>query len=156
MKNQKLWIGVGIGLVAIIIIAVALSMKPESSESGIMEQVENAINTSDDGAIMESDTAIETVIVDDSADTTATNTDSTGTTTYTMADVAQHKTQKDCWSAVNGGVYDLTEAISMHPGGPAAIAGICGVDGSSQFNKQHGSSQEANAALASFKIGDLQ
>ena len=92
MKNQKLWIGVGIGLVAIIIIAVALSMKPESSESGIMEQVENAINTSDDGAVMESDTAIETVIVDDSADTTATNTDSTGTTTYTMADVAQHKT----------------------------------------------------------------
>lgn len=29
-------------------------------------------------------------------------------TTYTLADVAKHHSQDDCWAAVNGRVYDLT------------------------------------------------
>lgn len=149
MKDKKIWIGLGVVVILAVIIAIILSTKPESLESPTMEQAEAGNTMSDDRETTNTtgSSAIDTTVVD---------TTSSGTATYSMADVKQHSTQKDCWSAVNGGVYDLTEAISMHPGGPAAIAQICGVDGSSQFNKQHGSSQEANAALASFKIGDLQ
>jgi cytochrome b involved in lipid metabolism len=74
---------------------------------------------------------------------------------YTMADVAAHKTPTDCWSVVNGGVYDLTKWVSQHPGGPAVIEAMCGIDGSASFTAKHGSSTGAAAALATFKIGNL-
>ncbi len=79
----------------------------------------------------------------------------TAKTSYTMAEVATHNSRSSCWTAVNSGVYDLTEWIAKHPGGPAAITKICGVDGSKQFNEQHGGQAQAEAALASFKIGSF-
>lgn len=75
---------------------------------------------------------------------------------YTLADVTAHASRTDCWVAVNGNVYNLTTWIAQHPGGPAAIAKLCGTDGSAAFNKQHGGQAQANAALAQFKIGALQ
>jgi cytochrome b involved in lipid metabolism len=74
---------------------------------------------------------------------------------YTIADVAMHKTAGDCWSAVNGGVYDLTKWVAQHPGGPAVIEAMCGIDGSAAFNAKHGGSAGAATALATFKIGNL-
>jgi cytochrome b involved in lipid metabolism len=74
---------------------------------------------------------------------------------YTIADVAVHKTAADCWSVVNGGVYDLTKWVAQHPGGPAVIEAMCGIDGSAAFNAKHGSSAGAATALATFKIGNL-
>ncbi len=79
----------------------------------------------------------------------------TAKTSYTMAEVATHNSRSSCWTAVNSGVYDLTAWIAKHPGGPAAITKICGVDGSKQFNEQHGGQAQAEAALASFKIGSF-
>ncbi|MBP9686891.1 MAG: cytochrome b5 domain-containing protein [Candidatus Doudnabacteria bacterium] len=75
---------------------------------------------------------------------------------YSMAEVATHNSRENCWAAVNGNVYDLSAWIAQHPGGPAAIAKLCGTDGSAQFNKQHGSQAQANTALAQFKIGALK
>ena len=34
---------------------------------------------------------------------------------YTLADVAQHKTDKDCWVVVNGQVLDVTSFLDDHP-----------------------------------------
>ena len=79
----------------------------------------------------------------------------TAKTSYTMAEVATHNSRSSCWTAVNSGVYDLTAWIAKHPGGPAAITKICGVDGSKQFNEQHGGQAQAEAALAGFKIGSF-
>lgn len=76
--------------------------------------------------------------------------------TFTMADVAAHNTQASCWSAINGSVYDLTDWISRHPGGPGAIIGLCGTDGSDDFYMHHGTSRSAQAALVLFKIGTLK
>jgi cytochrome b involved in lipid metabolism len=76
-------------------------------------------------------------------------------TKYTVAQVSTHTSASDCWSIVNGGVYNLTSWISSHPGGESAILGMCGEDSSSTFNSIHGSSSKANAALASYKIGTL-
>ena len=36
---------------------------------------------------------------------------------YSLADVAQHNTEKDCWMTINGKIYDVTKYIDSHPGG---------------------------------------
>src|SRR4051812_33182532 len=56
--------------------------------------------------------------------------------TYTLADVSKHKDASSCWTAINGGVYDVTSWIDQHPGGRDAILSLCGKDGSSAFNGQ--------------------
>ncbi len=75
---------------------------------------------------------------------------------YTLATVAVHNTQADCWSVVNGSVYDLTSWVSRHPGGARAIVGMCGKDASASFTRQHGSAGRPQAALALLKIGSLE
>ncbi len=89
--------------------------------------------------------------------TTATTTTPTGSTAirFTLTQVGSHSSRTDCWVAVNGGVYNLTAWINQHPGGADRILALCGKDGSTAFNTQHGSSAKANAALVSFKIGTL-
>jgi cytochrome b involved in lipid metabolism len=82
-------------------------------------------------------------------------TPTTGAKTYTRADVAKHNVQTDCWTTVNGGVYDVTTWIKQHPGGAQAIIGLCGIDGSDAFNGQHGGERRPASELALFKIGDL-
>jgi cytochrome b involved in lipid metabolism len=72
-----------------------------------------------------------------------------------MAQVAQHNNASSCWSAINGKVYDLTNWISQHPGGPEHILSICGIDGSSAFNAQHAGNAQVEAVLQQFYIGDL-
>jgi len=75
--------------------------------------------------------------------------------TISMATVKQHASASSCWSAINGNVYDLTKWINRHPGGAGAIKSLCGVDGSTRFNGQHGGQSSPEAALANFKIGAL-
>jgi cytochrome b involved in lipid metabolism len=74
---------------------------------------------------------------------------------YTMAQVATHNDASSCWSAIGGGVYDLTAWINQHPGGRAAILSLCGTDGTSAFEAQHGGERRPEAELASLKIGSL-
>ena len=40
---------------------------------------------------------------------------------YTLADVAQHNSQKDIWIVVKGKVYDVTPYVEEHPGGLAIL-----------------------------------
>ncbi len=79
----------------------------------------------------------------------------TPTTTYTLAQVATHNTAGNCWSAISGGVYDLTSWVSQHPGGAGVITALCGVDGTASFQGKHSASPGANSALAQLKIGTL-
>ena len=76
-------------------------------------------------------------------------------TSYTLAQVSAHNNATSCWSAINGKVYDLTSWINQHPGGPKAILSICGTDGSSAFNDQHGGQSRPANELAGFSIGTL-
>ncbi|MFA6135830.1 MAG: cytochrome b5-like heme/steroid binding domain-containing protein [Candidatus Paceibacterota bacterium] len=74
---------------------------------------------------------------------------------YTLLQISGHKDATSCWSAVNGGVYDLTLWIANHPGGQKAILKICGKDGSAAFNNQHRGMAKQEATLKTFRIGDL-
>lgn len=79
-------------------------------------------------------------------------------TTYTFAEVQKHSTRSDCWSIVNGGVYNLTGFINRHEGGPSVIIAMCGIDGTSSYNSRHGRRGEKNEparALAHYRIGVL-
>jgi uncharacterized membrane protein len=73
--------------------------------------------------------------------------------TYNSADLKKHSTPTNCWSAINGNVYDLTKWINRHPGGASVIKGLCGRDGSAGFNGQHGGASRPASELAAFKIG---
>lgn len=76
--------------------------------------------------------------------------------TYSMADVGQHGSASSCWSAINGSVYDLTDWIDRHPGGPDVIVALCGIDGSAAYNGQHGGQRRPQYYLDLLKIGTLR
>ncbi len=76
-------------------------------------------------------------------------------TGYTMADVALHASKASCWTAINGSVYDVTSYIPRHPGGEKNVLKICGKDGTSLFEGQHGGDSKPEAKLAPLRIAAL-
>lgn len=80
----------------------------------------------------------------------------TGPKTYTMAEVAAANSAANCLTVINGSVYNLTDWIDKHPGGDRNILRICGIDGSSAYNRQHGGQSRPEAILADYKVGVLK
>lgn len=78
-----------------------------------------------------------------------------GPTTYTLSQVKQHATAADCWTVVNGKVYNVTTWEDQHPGGADRIIAMCGKDATSAFLDQHGSQKRPNEDLSQFQIGTL-
>jgi hypothetical protein len=85
---------------------------------------------------------------------------------FTAAEVATHNKAADCWTIIDGGVYDLTSYIARHPGGNDIVA-ACGVNGSSLFNERTADNGEsvgsgtphsdaAREQLLRLRIGTLQ
>ena len=84
----------------------------------------------------------------------------------TPAAVAQHASESDCWTIINGNVYDITQYIPRHPGGDDVLL-ACGKDGTTLFTQRETESGEAigsgtphnsgaQAQLEQFIIGTLQ
>jgi cytochrome b involved in lipid metabolism len=72
-----------------------------------------------------------------------------------VAEVLKHNTAADCWSVVNGNVYDLTSYLSTHAGGEGVIKAICGKDGTKAFSGQHSGEAKPQTDLSSLLIGPL-
>ena len=68
-------------------------------------------------------------------------------TTFTMAEVQSHDTASDCWTVIDGKVYDLTSYIPIHPGGQGSIISLCGTDGTAAFTGKHSGSNGASLSL---------
>lgn len=94
-----------------------------------------------------------------------TTTEQSAEKTYTLEEVATHNSAANCWTVIDGSVYDLTSYVGQHPGG-SEIERACGVDGSSLFNSRTTSSGEevgtgtphssvAHSQLESLLIGKL-
>ena len=90
-----------------------------------------------------------------SASSSATTTVKSNDQLLTASEVAKHSSESDCWSVVNGNVYDLTQFVSRHPGGSGNIKLMCGKDATSAFTGQHGSSARPNNELSNLLIGKL-
>lgn len=52
-------------------------------------------------------------------------------------ELQKHKSLQDCWTCINGKVYNITPYIHFHPGGVDEIMKCAGKDGTSLFNKYH-------------------
>lgn len=70
------------------------------------------------------------------------------------ADLKQHSTQGDCWTSINGRVFNITPYINFHPGGVDEIMKCAGRDGTALFNKYH-SWVNPERLLASCMVGML-
>ncbi|MBU0530592.1 MAG: cytochrome b5 domain-containing protein [Nanoarchaeota archaeon] len=69
-----------------------------------------------------------------------------------------HDSQGDCWLAINGKVYDVSE-YTTHPGGVAILEG-CGMDATELFEtRPMGSgtphSDDARSYMDNYYIGEL-
>lgn len=73
----------------------------------------------------------------------------------TSQEVQKHASSQDCWSVINGQVYNLTTYVNSHPGGAALISSICGKDGSAAFSGQHAGAATPANVLSAFAIGQL-
>ena len=80
---------------------------------------------------------------------------STPNAAITSQEVQKHASSQDCWSVVNGQVYNLTTYVNSHPGGAALISSICGKDGSAAFSGQHAGATTPASVLSAFAIGQL-
>lgn len=48
-----------------------------------------------------------------------------------------HKSKNDCWTCINGKVFNITPYLYFHPGGVDEIMKCAGTDGTYLFNKYH-------------------
>ncbi len=131
-----------IGILVIVVVAGALIFQLSRKETNSIEQPQAEIPTT------QTDTAASVSTEGDKSDVSVPG-------SYTLIEVAKHATKTDCWTAVNGSVYNVTSWITKHPGGQEEILSLCGKDGSAAFNGQHGGQAQQEKQLASFKIGTL-
>lgn len=80
--------------------------------------------------------------------------------TFSLTEVGLHNSAQDCWLTVNGKVYDVTDFISVHPGGQAILEG-CGKDATQLFeSRPMGSgtphSDNAKNLMKNYYIGELK
>lgn len=78
---------------------------------------------------------------------------------FSLVDVASHKTLEDCWIVVEGKIYDITDYIKGHPTPPEVIAPSCGKDATLAYQTKGGRgrphSTGANEELEKFYIGKV-
>lgn len=90
------------------------------------------------------------------SETTSDEVETSTGTVFTLAEISKHSTREDCWTTIDGLVYDLTPYMKQHPGGAASLAWLCGIDGSELFASQHGTERRPAEELASLQIGTLK
>jgi len=83
------------------------------------------------------------------------------TTAFTTADVAKHKTSKDCWLIINNEVYDVSSFLYQHPGGASTITPYCGKEATKAFDTQDRGSRgrhstSATNMLADYLVGSIK
>merc|ERR1719218_284157 len=56
---------------------------------------------------------------------------------YSMAEVAKHTSEDDCWVVLHGRVLNVTSFLKQHPGGVLAIMTFAGKDATEEFDMIH-------------------
>ncbi|KAF8446038.1 FMN-dependent dehydrogenase-domain-containing protein [Boletus edulis BED1] len=57
--------------------------------------------------------------------------------TYNLTQIAQHNTVTSCWVIIRNKVYDVTDFLFDHPGGPQVIMGLAGRDATAAYVPIH-------------------
>jgi cytochrome b involved in lipid metabolism len=78
---------------------------------------------------------------------------------YTRREVAMHKSDSDCWLILGEDgekhVYNVSEFLDDHPGGPEIIMDMAGQDATEEF-EDIGHSNDARKLLSKFLVGKLK
>ncbi|KAJ4828646.1 hypothetical protein Tsubulata_036135 [Turnera subulata] len=74
---------------------------------------------------------------------------------FTLSQVAQHKSKKDCWLVIDGRVLQVTKFLEEHPGGEEVVLELAGKDATMEF-KDVGHSKAAQGMLRKYQVGILQ
>jgi hypothetical protein len=75
---------------------------------------------------------------------------------YTLEQVRANNSAASCWTIIDGSVYNLTQWINAHPGGPGVIRSMCGVDGTASFKAQHDNQRSPAQRLSGYLLGPLR
>ncbi len=144
-----------IGGVIVVVGIVAVVLTVQAGHSGSEETWSERIESTD-SEVMETDPPVtemesepEMIPVEPDGGTGA----STDFDVLGIEAVAANATEESCWAIIDDNVYDLTDWISSHPGGASRIIGLCGTDGTSQFQGQHGGSSSAQGTLERYLLG---
>ncbi|CAJ1973448.1 unnamed protein product [Sphenostylis stenocarpa] len=78
-----------------------------------------------------------------------------GPRVFTQSQVAQHKSNKDCWLVINGRVLDVTKFLVEHPGGEEVILEVAGKEATNEFDAI-GHSKTAQKLILKYQVGVLQ
>lgn len=78
---------------------------------------------------------------------------------FTEEEVAQHNTKEDCWCIIgevgSKKVYNITNFLDDHPGGPEILEDEAGRDATEAF-EDIGHSQDARDDLVNYFVGNLK
>ncbi len=156
MQTKKsLIVSIIIALVIVVGIVFILSSNQSGTQSPSINEYDQYGSTSTEAALKtqeEIDAQIKGGVATGGATTSTTQ-----ISAFTLADIAIHATDSDCWTTIDGNVYNLTQFIAEHPGGKRAIMGICGKDGSADFHEAHGKGGRGEIAVfAKYKVGVLK
>lgn len=76
--------------------------------------------------------------------------------TYTIEEVRLANSAQKCLTIIDKKVYNITNYVNQHPGGSENILSICGKDGTSAFERQHGNNQGIINVLSKFIVGEIK
>jgi len=77
---------------------------------------------------------------------------------YTLAEVARHASQDDCWMVIAGDVYDLSAYLPKHPSNPRYVLPWCGKEATEAYRTKttgRSHSSRADQLLPAYRIGRL-
>lgn len=118
------------------------------TENKIEDEIENEVE--DKNTPVKNNTSSQTT------SSAQTQTTSNTAKTFTLAEIKTHNTASSCYTTIRGIVYDLTSFINQHPGGAQNILRLCGTDGTSAFENQHGGRPRPEQELKGHEIGVLK
>ncbi|KAE8665201.1 Cytochrome b5 [Hibiscus syriacus] len=76
-------------------------------------------------------------------------------TVFTLQQVAQHKSNNDCWLVIHGKVLNVTKFLEEHPGGEEVLLESAGKDATKEFN-DIGHSKTAKNLVFKYQVGVIQ
>lgn len=129
-KNNRVGIVVGVILIVVIAILLISNFSKNSADSKISRSSTNSVSESKE------------------------------LSTISFDEISKHNSKDDCWTTINGEVFDLTKFIGIHKGGDKILA-ACGVDATDYFTGRHPTigrvhSQMAVKILQGMKIGEFK
>ncbi|GAU36504.1 hypothetical protein TSUD_316300 [Trifolium subterraneum] len=74
---------------------------------------------------------------------------------FTLSQISQHKSNKNCWLVINGRVLDVTKFLEEHPGGEEVIVEVAGKNATKEFDAI-GHSKAAQNLVLKYQVGVLE